>query len=140
MSAIANIIVLDGQDTPVSHTFAPARAVGDVAMYEDRAVGSYVGFNKLTLSMVRPTGPSQSANRNIKLGLKLETPKMQPENPIVLGFPPAPTVAYRPTIELVMTAPERSAKIDRKDLRVMLMDLLDDPAVIDFFENYSIPY
>lgn len=141
MSAIANIVVNDGQATPVAHTFSPARAVADMALLEDRSSGIYIGYNKLTFELVRPSGSSDKANRNLRLKLKIETPKMEVvSNNTVSGIAPAPTVSYRPVAELVCTFPERCTLQDRKDLQALMRNVLANSFVTDAFEKYELPY
>lgn len=141
MSAIANIIINDGLATPVAHTFAPAKTQADSALLEDRSSGIYIGYNKLSLTLVRPTGPSNGANRNLKLSIKIETPKMEVvSNNTYSGIAPAPTVSYRPVAEVMVTFPERCSLQDRKDLRSYLLGALANSFVIDSFEKYELPY
>lgn len=141
MSAISNIVLNDGQGTPVAHTFAPAKTSADHALLEDRAVGIYVGYNKLTLTLTRPSGPSNVASRNLKLSILIETPKLEVvSNSTVSGIPPAPTVSYRPKAELIVTLPERCSLQDRKDLQAYMKNLLNNAFVTDAFEKFELPY
>jgi hypothetical protein len=141
MAAIANIVVNDGLATPVAHTFAPAKTQSDMAVLEDRVSGVYIGFNKLTFQLTRPNGPSKAATRNVKLSIKIETPKMEVvSNATLAGIAPAPTVSYRPVAELNVTFPERCSLQDRKDLKAFVQNLLANAFVTDAFEKYELPY
>lgn len=141
MSAIANIVINDGLATPVAHTFAPAKTSADFALLEDRTAGIYIGYNKLTFSLVRPTGNGQVANRNLKLSIKIETPKLETvSNSTVSGIAPAPTISYRPVVELIATFPERSQLQDRKDLQAFIKNILSNTFVTDAFEKFELPY
>lgn len=141
MANIANIVLNDAQATPVAHTFAPALVEAGRAVLEDRASGIYIGYNKLTLTLSRPTGQPNSATRNLVLGIKIETPKMETvSNGTVSGIAPAPTVSYRPWAELKVTVPERAALQDRKDLQKFLKDILSNTYVVDMFEKFELPY
>lgn len=141
MANIANIVLADAQTTPVNHTFAPAKTATDMALWEDRSASQYIGFNKITMSLTRPTGNSSQGNRNLKLMLKVETPKLEnTTNSTVSGIAPAPTVSYRPVAELVVTLPERCALQDRKDLQKYLQGLLTNSFVTDMFEKYELAY
>jgi hypothetical protein len=143
MAAIGNISLPDAQATPVTHIFSPANTTGDAANWEDRSASAYIGFNKISMKLTRPTGqPSANgSNRNLRLYLKLETPKLENvTNSTVSGIAPAPTISYRPVVELTMTFPERCQTQDRKDIRKFLLGLLADPQVVDFIENYAVPY
>lgn len=141
MAAIANIVINDGLATPVPHTFAPAKTSADTALLEDRSAGIYIGFNKLTMSLNRPTGASRDASRNLKLSIKIETPKLETvSNNTVSGIAPAPTISYRPTVELMVTFPERCSLQDRKDLQAYIKNVLSNAFVTDAFEKYELPY
>lgn len=141
MSAIANIVINDGQGTPVAHTFAPAKTQADYALLEDRTAGIYIGYNKLTFQLMRPTGDSKSASRNLKLSIKFETPKLENvTNSTISGIAPAPTISYRPMAELLITFPERCNLQDRKDLQAYVKNVLSNTFVTDAFEKYELPY
>lgn len=141
MANIANIVLNDAQATPVAHTFAPASVEAGRAVLEDRASGVYIGYNKLTLTLSRPTGQPKSATRNLVLGVKMETPKMETvSSSTVAGIAPAPTVSYRPFAELKVTVPERSVLQDRKDLQKFMREVLANPFVTDMFEKFELPY
>jgi len=141
MSAIANIVINDGQGTPVAHTFAPAKTQADWALLEDRTSGIYIGYNKLTFKLDRPSGDSRQATRNLKLSIKIETPKLENvTNSTVSGVAPAPTISYRPVVELTCTFPERCSLQDRKDLQAYIKNVLSNSFVTDAFEKFELPY
>lgn len=141
MANIANIVLNDAQGTPVAHTFAPAIAEAGRAVLEDRAIGIYIGYNKLTMMLNRPSGASQSATRNLTAVVKIETPKLENvTNNTVSGIAPAPTVSYRPVAELKVTFPERCSLQDRKDLQKFMKEALANAFVTDLFERYELPY
>lgn len=141
MAAIANIVINDGQGTPVAHTFAPAKTQADMALLEDRTAGIYIGYNKLTFALVRPVGASKEATRNLKLSIKIETPKLETvSNNTVSGIAPAPTISYRPVVELMATFPERCSLQDRRDLQAYIKNVLANSFVTDAFEKYELPY
>lgn len=141
MAAITNIVINDGLTTPVAHTFAPAKTSADMALLEDRVSGIYIGYNKLTISLLRPVGDAKAATRNLKLLIKLETPKMEVvSNNTISGIAPAATVSYRPVVEMIATLPERSTLQDRKDLQAYIRNALSNAFITDAFEKYELPY
>lgn len=141
MSAIASIVINDALATPVAHTFAPAKTQADYALLEDRAAGIYIGYNKLTFQLTRPNGDAKSATRNLKLSIKVDTPKLETvSNNTVSGISPAPTISYRPVVEVMATFPERCSLQDRKDLQKYLLQLFSNAFVTDAFEKYELPY
>lgn len=152
MAAIANIVLNDGQGTPVAHTFAPAKTQADYALLEDRTAGVYIGYNKLVFKLTRPSGPParvaapggqqlETAVRNLKLSIRIETPKLETvSNNTIAGIAPAPTISYRPTVELNVVFPERSSLQDRKDLQAFIKNALSNSFVTDAFEKFELPY
>lgn len=141
MSAITNIVINDGLATPVAHTFAPAKTQADMALLEDRISGIYIGYNKLVMNLKRPSGDSNVANRNLKLGVRIETPKMEVvSNSTISGIAPTATVAYRPFVEMNFVFPERCTLADRRDLLAYIRNFLSSPFLIDAVEKYELPY
>jgi hypothetical protein len=141
LAAIANIVLADALGTPVNHTFAPAKTQADMALLEDRSAGLYIGFNKLTFNLQRPKGASGVSNRNLRLSIRVETPKMEVvSNNTVSGIAPAPTVSYRPVAELNFTFPDRCSLQDRKDLQAYVLQLLQNSFVTAAVETYELPY
>lgn len=144
MAAIANIVINDALATPVAHTFAFGSIENDkslgTVMFEDRANGVYIGYNKLTLSVRRPTGDARSGNRNLRLMVKIETPKLEVLGNASTGVTPPPTVSYRPVAEVSITMPERSSLQDRKDLRAFIVAAMANTFVVDMFEKFELPY
>lgn len=141
MPQIGNIVLADAQATPVTHTFAPAKTQADMALLEDRSAGLYVGYGKLMFSLTRPQGASKTSNRNLRLQIRVETPKLEVvSNNTVSGISPAPTVSYRPVAVLEMTFPDRCSLQDRKDLQKYLIQLLQNSFVTSAFEDYELPY
>jgi hypothetical protein len=141
VAAIAPIVLNDASGTPVAHTFAPAKTQADFALLEDRVAGLYIGYNKLTFNLNRPKGPSNTANRNLQLEIRIETPKLEvTSNNTVSGIAPAPTVSYRPMATLNMTFPDRCSLQDRKDLQKYVLQLLSNSFVTDAVEKFELPY
>jgi len=142
MAAIANIVLADAQGTPVNHTFEPARAQADYALWEDRSSAYYIGYNKLSLTLKRPVGgKGNTANRNLRCMVKLETPKLEVvTNSTISGIAPAPTVSYRPVVETIYTLPERCSLQDRKDIRKYNYNLQNNQFVIDLVESFTSAY
>lgn len=137
MSAIAAITLTDGAATPKNRVFAPTKKEGQVAIYHNRESGIVVGFDALT-SQVRP---ADSKAKTTRLTYKLATPILEQTSPSTsTGIQPAPTVAYTliGTIEFVL--PERCSKQDRKNLRTMMTDLLQEAVIVEAVDDYNFVY
>lgn len=141
MAAATNLTINDGLATPVAHTFEVAKLQPESALFEDRVSGIYIGYNKLVLNVSRPTGDSKSATRNLKIGVRIEIPKMETvSNNTYSGVAPAPTVAYRPVFEGTFTCPERCSLQDRKDLLAFVKNVLSQAVIDNLLQKYELPY
>lgn len=141
MATAANIVIADGQASPVNHTFAVARIEPEVALFEDRVGGIYLGYNKLTLGIIRPKGPQQISTGNLKLRVKIETPKLETTSAsTATGIQPAPVVSYRLVQDNIGTIPDRSTLQDRKDLQAFTKNVYAHAAVTAMYETFELPY
>lgn len=141
MAAIANIVLADALGTPVNHTFEPARSSADFAQWEDRSSTYYIGYNKITMQLKRPSNVGKPGERNLRVHVKIETPKLETvTNSTISGIAPAPTVSYRLTKESIYVLPERCALQDRKDIRKFGYNLENNQFVIDLVESLTVAY
>jgi hypothetical protein len=141
MAAIANIVLADALGTPVNHTFEPAKASADYALWEDRSAAYYIGYNRISMMLKRPTAGKTVGNRNIRAKLVVETPKLEnTTNSTISGIAPAPTVSYRLSYTVEAVLPERCSLQDRKDIRKYVQTLMTSQPVIDLFETYNVAY
>jgi len=139
MTAIAALVLADGQTTPVNHTFSPVNIdQAGVARWADRSGGISLGFPIITFSLRQPT----KGSRNYKLSAKVVTPVLEVTSPSTsTGIQPAPTKAYDLTLNIEAVLPERSTPPQRKDLLAYGKALLSNPAVIQAaFENFESVY
>lgn len=121
MPAIGNVVINDGQATPVAHTFSPVTISGPVASYADRSGGIAVGFPTITASLVAPSKTSRLYKARIKVVMPvLETIS----NSTMSGILPAPTKAYDLTADMTFFMPERSTLADRKNIFAYAKNLL----------------
>lgn len=136
MAQIANIVVADGASTPVNHTFAPV-ASSPVAIYrENISTLPVIGQGRVELS--NKSGANASLQR-VKISLALPALEtISGEN--AAGYTAAPKVAYTNVVIIEMMLPARGTVQQRKDLRLMLSNLLKDAQVIDLVDNLNIPY
>lgn len=147
MAAIANIVVPDG--AAVSKTFYVSNAAADTSRWEERSSSQYIGYNRITLQLKRPTANQQKsdpangsypANRNLRLVCKVETPILETLSTAASGIVPAPIVSYRPVCEMIFTLPERSTLADRKTILSFANNVLGNAAVINAVWNFDMPY
>lgn len=143
MAQAANIVINDGQTTPVAHTFYYVPLAGNVASFEDRAGGIYIGYNQIKLSINRPA-PNRSAktvaNQHINVHITVATPKMETLGTGDNGLMPPPTVSYRPICDIKFALPERCNVADRKDLLAYVRNLLSNAQIVSAVQDYELPW
>lgn len=118
MAAFADIILNDGQTTPIAHTFKTKTSTGREAVWEDRAGGVPVGFNVLK-AVTKDTDSVRRVVFSFDLPI-LET--VSGANPS--GFTPAPKVAYYERVNLEFISSQRSATQNRKDMYAFIQNAL----------------
>lgn len=140
MPAISSITINDGEATPVAHIFEPVRTSADSALFEDKSFSQYIGFWKMHVALRRPTGPSKVASRNLEATIRIETPILEALSTSDSGLTPAPTVAYRPMVEIRYVLPERSTLQQRKNLRALIVNALGSATATDLVDYLRVPY
>lgn len=122
MATFANIVINDGQATPVPHTFAVKSNDARTAKYEDRFGGIPMGYGKLM------TAISDINKNNRRIEFSIEVPVLEAvagANPS--GFTPAATVAYFNKVTVSFTTNNRSTTQNREDLLAYVKNLLALP-------------
>jgi hypothetical protein len=121
MSAVTSIVLNDAQATPVAHTFLPLGPdTNGVWWFEDQTGTASIGYNRISLQLVRPGPPAAGANsgdriNRVKVGI--HTPKLETVSNNSAGLTPPPTLAYIARVNLEFILPERASLQDRKDIR-----------------------
>lgn len=137
MTAIANLVLNDGQTTPVAKTFTPTVASLDQAVWQDRSLGIFTGMPTVILSSRKPVKGSPLFR--VKGTVKLPVMEVV-SNSSVSGISPAPTVAYTLQANVELLLPERSNLQDRKDLNAYTANLMADAQFKSLVENFESPY
>lgn len=136
MASNANIAVNDGESTPVTRTYNPSgfKDGGVIALYEDRTSGVPAGYGRLTLS--RPKEPQDKVNGSYKCSISLFLPKMETvSGSSESGFVPAPRVAFEHVGKVEFWLPVRGGTQDRKNLRTLLLNLLNSSTVTKLVDD-----
>lgn len=139
MPQTANIVLNDGQATPVARTFYVQRAqVGDdsPAEFLEKTAGSINGYLRLSV-LTRRAKVGNSFKTQIKISLPvLET--VSGASPS--GYAPAPAVGYTSIATVEFTHPERSTLQNRKDLLAYTHNVLANGLVAACVENTETLY
>lgn len=138
MAQIANIVINDGKASPLAHTFSPSNIVGGTLaiLHERLASGLAIGYPHISVSVKTAEG-FDGVNR---VSVALRVPQMEVLSGNSNGYVQAPKVAYSDTVKVEFLLPGRSTAANRKDLRVMLTNLLANAIVVDSIENLAPPY
>lgn len=142
MATATSIVLQDAQATPVNHTFTPiGKDEKEVFWFVDQSSSNAIGYWKISVEISQPKTPrpgESSAQRVYRARIGLHEPVLENvSNSTVSGIAPAPTVAYIPRSFHEFVLPERSALLDRKNIRKMSANLLNDPNVIAVVENLN---
>lgn len=138
MTAIAALVLADGQATPVNHTFNPVNIdQAGVAKWADRSGGIALGFPVVTFSLRNPSKTS----RNYKVSAKVVVPVLEVTSPsTATGIQPAPTLAYNMTGTIDMILPERSTLGQRDDLRAYMKNVLGHAVLTAAAQSFESVY
>lgn len=129
MSAIANIVLADGQASPANHTFEvlTAQSGTDVsARWVEKSAGIYAGFLQLT-SLVRRTN-----NKSTKVQVKVSIPSLATDGTNALIHT---SIA---TVDVVL--PDTMTTAERKDIRAYIANALDNAIIKASIEDLSPAY
>lgn len=140
MANIGNIVINDGKPTPVAHTFAPNGNTGTEASYVDRALGVSLGFPSINTRLTLP-GKVAGASQLNKIRINLKVPRLEEvAGSTSNGFAPAPRLAYLGSFEGSFIFHERATAQERKDVRILIANLLAAPAIVDLIDNLAPAY
>jgi hypothetical protein len=139
-----NIVLADAAGTPVSHTFVPSGIDSKTGIYwyTDRSQANAIGYWRISIEFKEPpvavNSGMNSSERNYRVRVGLHEPVLETiSNSTVSGITPAPTVAYVPRSFTEFILSERTALLERKHLRKMTANLMNDVQVIDVVENLA---
>lgn len=145
MSAVTAIVLADALGSPANHTFTPLGPDSDgIWWFEDQSQSSPIGYWRISLRLKRtpPAGNGQAAvaNRVNRVTLAFHMPSLEALGTSDSGLTPPPTISYidRGSVEFVL--PERDTLQNRKDLRKMLKNLIDNTQVVDMVESLQNVY
>jgi len=135
MSTAANIAIQDGQATPVTHTFYPIQTTDPVIYRESLADTPTIGNGTVNVSLKDNGSGLNKAVITMRLPA-LET--ATGANPA--GYTAAPAEAYTHQVKVEWILPARGTSDQRKDLRLLLTDLLSDAQIVDLIDELRKPY
>lgn len=126
MAAFADMVLADGQATPVNHTFKARRIEGTLAKWQDISGGIAVGFPSLTVSSREPLKNSP----NFRVNAKVVVPVLETiSGNNYAGVTAAPQKAYDVVCDMSFIMPDRSTQAVRKDVLAYVKNLLANATI-----------
>lgn len=133
MAQIANLVLADGQATPVSKTFTARRADTSLAVWKDQTAGIAIGFPTVSLS-VRETASA------FRVETRVTKPVLEVISGSDAGYTPSPKVAYTVLGKQEFVLPNRCTLQDRKDIQAFCKNLLADTVANNAIQNLEAPW
>lgn len=149
MPAVANIVLANGESTPVNHTFIPIGQDTKTGIwwFEDQsprvAATSTLGYPRIGVRTKRETEMVQgqsSKNQITRVELTLALPQLETLGTSSSGFTPAPQIAYVDRVQTTYILSSRDSIADRKDVRKYSINLPADANVLKLIENLESYY
>lgn len=136
MANIATITIKDGQSTPVDHAYNPIQV--NPAMYRRNGVAgqSVIAQERLLVDVEN----AKTYNGVNKVKLELVLPVMeQASGGAATGYVAPPAIAHEERVQVTFFFHQRSDAAGRKDLRVLLSNLLLNAQVVDAVDTLTKP-
>lgn len=142
MPQAANIVLPDGQATPVNHTFVPLGndiSPHQIFWWENVSATSALGNERLSIELKRPkpstVGTASTKDRVYRVVATLYLPALETLATADSGLVPPPQVAYAERVRVEMILPERGNQQRRKDARTMMKNLFMDAQFVAVVEQ-----
>jgi hypothetical protein len=136
MSAIGNLVIQDGQGTPVTHTFYPIQSGALSLWRENQSTLPIIGQGTVAVNVKIDTKGGLN-----KVRVTMDLPALETATDAnSAGYTAAPKVAYSNKVTMEFFLPSRGTSAQRKDLRVLIADLMTEAILIDTIDNINIPY
>lgn len=139
MAAIAPITVKDGASTPVDHSFNPIMV--DPATFRNNANNATPTVGQEEVSLTLKQGSNNVSEAINRATVTLRIPVLEtPAGGSAAGYVAPPKVAYYLQVKVEALLPNRSTAAQRKDLRVMMSNLLLNSQVVSLIDTIEKPY
>lgn len=135
MATFANIVIKDGQATPVDHTFTVAYRRDNELGWADRSAGVLAGFRTASLL----TRPATSNNSGTRVSLKVKDPRLATVGVGGNGVTPTAVKSYEAIGEISFMLPAGSDRQARLDIIAYLRNILSNAQVIDAVVDLAPP-
>lgn len=127
MPQAAAIVINDGAATPVAHTFTPLGRDADGVFWWEQTnptPANKLGAKRIGYKQTRELAAKSQLTASSKASYTLWVPTLETLGNNSAGITPPATVAYREVARVEFTLAERSTTQERKDTRVLALNLL----------------
>lgn len=135
MSVQTNLVLNDGQSTPVAKTFSARGADMALAMWKDISGGVPIGFPTITLKNTE----SKGSNGAYRVEARITIPVLEVISGDAGGYLAVPKVAYNMFAKVELVSPSRASLQNRKDLKAFTANLLGHATLTETFVDYNPP-
>jgi len=133
MSSQANIVINDGQSTPVAKTFSARGADINLAVWKDVSGGISIGLPQITIS----NRESEGVNGSYRVEARVVLPVLETISGDAGGYTAVPKVAYKMFGKVELIAPNRSSLQNRKDIKAFVTNLLGHTVMAETFVDFN---
>lgn len=128
MPQIANIVINDGASTPVAHTFSPIGRDPKTGVFwfeQTNPAVPVLQAKRIGYKQERLLGDkTRQLTGTSKVSYTVHVPTLETVGTNDGGITPPPTLAYREVARVEFELAERSSQQERKDTRVLALNLL----------------
>lgn len=116
MSQLTTLALTGVKNANAVLTFTPALIQPGYAVYENRAGGIMIGYDKLVAAVRRP---KKASDRNVRTELRIETPVLKTVDGVT-------SVARRLSVTISGVCPEDCTLEDRQHINSLVRDAIDE--------------
>lgn len=139
MALAANIVIADGQATPVNHTMIPVgRDNTGYLRYIEQTAGPQLGAWTAGFNLKKPAPAralQNTANRLETVNLVIRIPTLETMANNSAGYVPAPMVSHYREIGATFKRNERASEIENKTARLALRAFIDSADFINAWDK-----
>jgi hypothetical protein len=122
MSEATQIVLADGQATPVNHTFDPIRTQGETFIWENSALADTApGFETLALTLT----PQKGNGKTDRVVAKIVLPVEQTVDGVV-------SVHHFNQVEIIFNTHTSASFQEKDDLVTLAANLMDNATLIEY--------
>lgn len=129
---LTTIVVPDAAATPVNHTFSPVKVDGDTAVLMEKSNTSSLGYWTLSLTERAPLAGQTEKVYRTKLSLAMPIVYSETINGVT-----RPTLGYTLRANVEFISPADAVLQNRKDIRKIIVGILNDASFVDMIESQN---